>query len=227
MKPVEYIFSIDAFTPDTLPMGRLAEYLAALSKLLGHRDNTHFVRVDEGSAQLVHKVDHVDAPKVRARLTNVRSGDAPREAIRARKELDDLLANDNALGTLSESETGQVIVPFQGRNRPKPIVFPPFRENAAIQGQVISIGGRDATSHAILQDGDTFHTNLSMSRDIAKQLAPLLYGPIVRLHGNGRFERQTDGEWKMLDFKVDRFEQLEDLSISESLEIYVKSATIL
>lgn len=210
MNPVEYVFHIDVFTPDTLPMGRLAEYLAALAKMLGHAEHTHFVRVDKGSAQLIHKVDPVDAPKVETRLNDIRLGQAPKEAMKARKELDDLLANDNAIGSLSEAATGKVVVPFLGRNRPKPIVFPAFRENTAVQGQIVSIGGRDSTAHAILQDGDIVHVNLSMTRDIARELAPLLYGPIVRLHGNGRFERNADGKWKMLDFKVDRYERLDE-----------------
>lgn len=210
MRPTEYVFRIDVFTPDTLPMGRLAEYLAALAKMIGHMEHTHFVRVDPGSAQLVHKVDAVDAPKVEARLNNVRLGNAPKDALKARKELDDMLANDNAVGTLSEVETGNVVLPFAGRNRPKPIIFPAFREDTAIQGQIVSIGGRDSTAHAILQDGDVVHVNLSMTREIARQLAPLLYGPVIRLHGNGRFERHTDGVWKMLDFKVDRYEKLDE-----------------
>ena len=218
MKPVEYVFRIDAFTPDTLPMRRLAAYLSALSKLLGHYEHTHLVSVEPGSAQLVHKVDAVDAPKVETRLQHVRAGEAPREALSARQELDDLLANDNAIGTLTERDTGRVVVPFQGRNRPKPIHFPPFRENATVQGQIVSIGGRDSTAHAILQDGEVTHTNLSMSRQTAKHLASLLYGPIVRLHGNGRFERQPDGNWKMLDFRVERFEELSDLPIGNALE---------
>lgn len=217
MGPVEYVFRIDAFTPDTLPMSRLAEYLAALAKMLGHTQHTHFLRVEEGSAQLVHKVDPVDAPKVETRLANVRIGQAPNEAMRAQRELDDLLANDNALGVLTERATGRVVVPFLGRNRLRPMTFPPFREDTTIQGQIVSVGGRDSTAHAQLQDGDTIHTNLSMTRDIAKQLAPLLYGPIVRLHGSGRFERQADGVWKMLNFQVDRFERLDDRLVKDAL----------
>jgi len=217
MNPVEYVFRIDAFTPDTLPMSRLAEYLAALAKLLGHSEHTHFVRVEEGSAQLVHKVDAVDAPKVETRLNNVRLGQAPNDAAKAQKELENLLANDNALGALTERATGKVVVPFLGRNRVRPMVFPPFREDTAIQGQVVSIGGRDSTAHAQLQDGDTIHTNLSMTREIARQLAPLLYGPMIRLHGSGRFERQADGVWKMLNFQVDRFEKLDDRPVKEAL----------
>jgi hypothetical protein len=217
MRPVEYVFRIDAFTPDTLPMSRLAEYLAALAKLLGHNEHTHFVRIEAGSAQLVHKVDSVDAPKVEARLNNVRIGEGPRDALKAQKELDELLANDNALGTLTEQATGKIVVSFLGRNRPKPMVFPPFREDVTIQGQVVSIGGRDSTAHAMLQDGDTIHTNLSMTRELAKQLAPFLYGPTVRLHGIGRFERQIDGVWKLLNFQVERFEQPDDRLVKDAL----------
>ncbi|MBJ7527688.1 MAG: hypothetical protein JHD10_10705 [Sphingomonadaceae bacterium] len=217
MKPVEYVFSIDAFTPDTLPMARLAEYLVALSKMLGHAEHTHFVRLDKGSAMLVHKVDAVDAPKVEARLNNVRLGAAPKDALAARKTLDDLLANDNATGTLTEVASGRLVLPFEGRNRPKPLTFPPFREDTTIDGQVVSIGGRDSTAHAILQDGDTFHVNLTMKRDVARELAKRLYGTLVRLYGNGRFERQIDGIWKMHDFRVDRFEDLKEQPIVEAL----------
>lgn len=217
MKPVEYVFHIDVFTPDSLPMARLAEYLAALAKMIGHTDHTHFLRVDHGSAQLVHKVDLIDAPKVEARLNGVRLGSAPKEAMAARRMLEDLLANDNAVGALSEAETGRVVVPFLGRDRPKPMSFPPFREDTTIDGQVVSIGGRDSTAHATLQDGDVFHVNLSMKREVARELAKLLYGPMVRVHGNGRFERQPDGMWKMHDFRVERFEKLDERSVADTL----------
>lgn len=217
MKPVEYVFLIDVFTPDTLPMERLALYLGALAKMIGHPEHTHFVRVDEGSAKLVHKIDAVDAPKVETRLNSVAVGSGPKDAMAARQALDDMLANDNAVGTLTEVATGRVIVPFEGRNRPKRLVFPPFRENTTIEGQIVNIGGRDTTAHAQLQDGDLYHTNVAMSREIARDLAPLLYGPTVRLHGNGKFERQVDGVWKLLDFKVDRFDVLDDKPIRETL----------
>jgi hypothetical protein len=217
LEPTEFTFRIDAFTPDTLPMARLAEYLAALAKLLGHQEHTHFVGVEPGSARLVHKVDAVDVPKVESRLQSIRMGDAPKDAIVARQTLEDLLANDNAVGSLFENETGRVVVPFIGRDRPKAITFPPFREDTTIQGQVVNIGGRDTTAHATLQDGDIFHVNVSMKRDLARELAKLLYGPTVRLHGNGRFERQKDGVWKMLDFKVDRYTVLNDRTVAETL----------
>lgn len=218
MGPVEYVFRIDAFTPDTMPMGRLAEYLGALARLLGHPEHIHFVRLEEGSAKLVHKVDAVDAPKVETRLNGIRIGDAPKDAVQAQKTIEELLVNDNAVATFTEVSSGKVVVPFVGRNRPKPMVFPPFREDTSIEGQIVNIGGRDTSAHAVLQDGDVYHSNIQMKRDLARQLAPLLYGSPVRLYGNGRFERQPDGVWKMLDFRVERFELLDNRTVAEALE---------
>lgn len=218
MKPVEYVFRIDIYDPATLPMGRLAEYLAALAKMFGHPEHTHFVAVEPGSARLRTAVDPVDAPKVEARLNGVSVGEGPKDALAGKQALEDLLANDNALGALTEGDTDRVVVAFVGRNRPKPLTFPPFREDTSIDGQLVSIGGRDSSAHAILQDGDTLHVGVSMPRSMAKDLAPLLYGPVIRLFGNGKFERQVGGVWKMSDFRVDRFERLQDRPAREVLE---------
>jgi len=217
VKPVEYVFRIDVFSPETLPMARLAEYIAALAKLLGHPDHTHFVGVEPGSAKLRAAVETMDAPKVEARLNGVRTGDGPKDALAGKQALEELLANDNAVATLTEGDSDRVVIPFVGRNRPKLLAFPPFREDTSVDGVLVSIGGRDRTAHATLQDGDTFHVGVTMSREIARDLAPLLYGPVVRLHGNGRFERQPDGVWKMTDFKVDRYQELDNRDIHQVL----------
>lgn len=218
MKPVEYVFRIDVFQPETLPMARLAEYLAALAKMFGHPDHTHFVGVEKGSAKLRTAVEHVDAPKVESRLNGVRVGEGPKDALAGKQALEDLLLNDNAIGSLTEGDTDRVVLAFVGRNRVKPMTFPPFREDTAIDGQLVAIGGRDSTAHATLQDGAVFHVGVTMRRDLARDLAKLLYGSPIRMHGNGRFERHTDGAWKMTDFRVDRYELLDASPIKEVLQ---------
>lgn len=216
MEPVEYVFRIDVFTPDTIPMERLAKYLAALAKMFGHPEHTHFAGISNGSALLKTKVDFIDAPKTEARLQGVRLGDAPRDALAAKEELESLLANDNAVGELRDGN-GATVIPFIGRDRPRPLVLPPFKEDTSIEGQLVNIGGKDSTAHATLQDGDIFHTGITMRRDMAKELASLLYGPVLRLFGNGRFERLASGEWKMTDFKTSHFETLIDRPITSVL----------
>ena len=216
MEPDTYVFRIDAFTPDTLPMARLAEYMATLAKLIGHQEHTHFVSLERGSAKLVHKIDPVDAPKVQARIEAAARNDGPQEAVAAKEKLDQMLANDNAVGELMRVD-GRVVIPFPGRTRPKPLAFPAFRQDGSIDGQVVSVGGRDATAHAILQDGPITYTGLTMPREIARQLAHHLYGPKIRLFGSGRWERRPDGAWKLLDFRVDRFICLDETPMSEVL----------
>lgn len=100
----ELWFRIDAFRPDTIPMARLAEYMAKLASLLGNQKNVHFVRLDPGSVVLVHRVDKEDQPKVNARLDALRRGDGPTDVVKAYHWLDGMLANDNAVGTLTDNQ---------------------------------------------------------------------------------------------------------------------------
>jgi len=50
-------FVIDAYSPETLPMSRLAEYMAQLATLLGEKDHVHFVELAAGCARLIHAVE--------------------------------------------------------------------------------------------------------------------------------------------------------------------------
>ena len=96
-------FVIDAYSPETLPMSRLAEYMAELATLLGEKEHVHFVELAAGSARLVHAVEHEASPKVRSRLHAARVGDGDPEARRAFDTLDHMLRDDNASGELREA----------------------------------------------------------------------------------------------------------------------------
>ena len=55
---VKYIFKIKGrYKIATLPMERLAQYMADLSKMLGEPARVHFVELREGSIGLVHVVE--------------------------------------------------------------------------------------------------------------------------------------------------------------------------
>jgi hypothetical protein len=212
----EFTFRIDVFTPDTIPMARLAEYMAALAELVGYQDSTHFVRLERGSACLVSRIEDQDVPKVRQRLATVAGPAAPPAVVKAFKVLDDMLADDNAVGEVMGPE-GAIIVPFPGRTRPKPLAFPAFRQDGSLDGQIVSIGGKDRTAHVILRDGTVIYSNIELSHDLAREMAKHLYGLKIRLFGRGRWERHPDGAWKLLSFSVDRFEVLDDAPLSQVL----------
>ena len=73
----EYQFKIDAYTPETIPMARLSEYMGQLALLLGEPAAVHFRKLTRGSTVLNAKIDREAAPKVRDRVVRVRAADAP------------------------------------------------------------------------------------------------------------------------------------------------------
>src|SRR5882672_10586680 len=148
----EYLFKIDVYTPSTLPMRRLAEYMFELARLLGEYDHVHFKRLRKGSAVLESHVDFVAVPKVRARVRAAAIGEAG-DIRRTWQKIDQMLASDNATGSLSEKGHENLVLRFPGRETASDELGP-FSQEGSIQGVLVSIGGEDNTAHARLQDGD-------------------------------------------------------------------------
>lgn len=211
----EYQFRIgDGYTPATLPMERLAEYMAALARLLGEGSHVHFHTIEPGSVKLKARVDEPARPKVRERVRAVRDGGGLREARKAYDDLDNLLRKDNASGVLA-GDDGAVIIPFPGRTRPEPLVFGPFRQDCTLDGSIFRIGGRDETKHVHILDGTAEFTELIASEAVALRLRNHLFGATLRFHGEGVWFRHGDGAWELRKFRINDFEELEDRPLSE------------
>lgn len=207
----QYRFRIDVFSVESLPMSRLAEYMAELARLLGEHERVHFSHLEPGSAVLVSNIEEPAAPKVTERIAKVRDGRGPKDAMTAFRNLDNMLAKDNAVGTLAASESAQIIE-FPGRMRPKPVKYGPFRERGSLDGIVIRIGGRDDTVPVLIQDSEAeFHCQTS--REVSKRLAQHYLGAPVRVHGNGKWVREENGSWQLLEFYIEDFEVLDDSSL--------------
>ena len=120
-EPKEYIFKISGYTPQTIPMERLAKYLIDLACLLGEPASVHFDKLIEGSTGIVHRIDFEAEPKVLARIESVRAGIAPSEVLKAQRDLDKKLADDNAYGEWSELSGAQILY-FPGGQGVIPII---------------------------------------------------------------------------------------------------------
>src|ERR1700691_1094973 len=95
--PIEFRFMIDEFTPRTIPLLRLAEYMQDSAVLLGNEKSVHpGDRLEEGSTTVVARVEWEAEPKVRERLRSVRNKDGNDRVMEAAARLDDRLAEDNA-----------------------------------------------------------------------------------------------------------------------------------
>lgn len=210
----QYRLKIDVFTVDTLPMSRLAEYLAELAQLLGEKERVHFSHLEPGSAVLVSNIEEQALPKVADRINAVSLGDAPKDAMQAFKNLDNLLAKDNAVATLiAPNETN--VIAFPGRTRPKPVRYGPFREVGTLDGRIIRIGGRDDTIPVWLKDGDVEHHCNVRGEDVARRLAPYYLNGTVRVRGSGKWLREENGTWILQQFDIVDFEVLDEGNLSE------------
>lgn len=138
----EVRFRINAYTPGTIPMDRLARYMGAFARLLGEPTSVHFDKLIEGSACIVARIEDTAIPKVEERIARIASGDPPADARQAIETLDELLASDNTDGALSDAE-GVTLLPFPGATQRAEPAFGPFNQAGTLDGVVIRVGGRD------------------------------------------------------------------------------------
>jgi hypothetical protein len=215
-QPSEFRFAIDAFTPSTIPLLRLAEYMHDFAILLGNDKSVHpGDRLEEGSTVLVARVERQAEPKVRERLRRVRNRAANDRAMEAAARLDDRLAADNAKGLIADPE-GTAILEFPGRDRFQMPAFGPIQEPGTFQGVPIKIGGENDPVPVHLEDGKEKHILLAR-RSLAKQLAPHLFTSVVRVEGMGRWNRAANGAWEMLGFMAESFQVVKDGDLRKNI----------
>lgn len=213
-----YTLHIDAYSPETIPMARLAEYMQSMAAMLGHEGGVHFDTLAPGSTQLVSRVDHEQVPKVGATLDALARGEGAPETLKAQEAIDRLLADDNATGFLYEDgDRGAKIIAFPGATRPRPVQYGPIKQEGSLDGILVSVGGADKTVHIRLQQGDLKFSNIDTDRDTARRLGKYLFEP-VRVFGTGSWMREEDGTWTLKRFKVESFEALKTDDLRDVLE---------
>lgn len=210
----EYRFRIAGhYKPQTLPMARLADYLGQLATLFGEPSGVTFVGVEAGSAVLVAAVDDNAAPTVQARLDEAVRGQGPKDARSALSKLDAMLAEDQASGELRRGEA--VVLTFPGGEPAESESVLAVRQAGTLDGQVIRIGGTDDNAIAVhLRDGDTVHTGLTCAPELADQLKLQFRTGIIRVTGEGAWERQA-GTWRLRTFRIADFEVLVDQPLDD------------
>jgi hypothetical protein len=205
-------FRIDSFTPETLPMARLAQYLAHLSTLYGNDDSVHFERLRHGSAIVQVTVEEPAFPKVFQRLQSVKTGDPDPEAQKAFRAIDKLLRSDNAVGTITRSGKTKILE-FPGRKLP--VVDPiTVYQPTTIDGVVIKIGGRDETIPVTLRDVEGRIVNCEVRGVVqAKELSRHFLAETLRLSGNGKWSRSGTGTWVLESLLIQSFEILDEATL--------------
>jgi hypothetical protein len=125
-----------------------------------------------------------------------------------------MLAQDNAVGMLRRGS--EVVLDFMGRNAPK-LDFGPVTQPSTVQGQLVRIGGRDATSHGLIEDFGGRIWKILTTRDVARQMSPVLYGPPIRVSGIGRWYRSELGEWNLDELRLQSWERMPETTLREGI----------
>lgn len=212
---LEYRLEIDAFTPESLPMARLAEYMADLAVVLGEREHVHFKGVEAGSAVLVARTDWEAYPKVRARVHAVKQRQAAADVLRAADTLNVKLAADNATAVLRDPQSARVLT-FVGRNKPTEPEYV-FTQAEELYGTVVVVGGTGDPVPVHVQDGAEIHLCLA-KRSLARELAQHIFGATLLVSGAARRARTADGEWKVRAFHIQHFRVLDDRPLTHVVQ---------
>lgn len=212
---LEYAFRIIGPKPETIPMSRLAAYMAELAKLLGAPESVHFKEVLDKSVSIVAIAEAqsvaIISPRVREAAQNGNDADAAAPW----RRLNEFLAEDGWTAELPLPKGGELIS-FPGKAKASKAIRS-VTQHTAIQGRLIRIeGGGDTVKIGLEIDGDLTAAGISLNATAAIQLAHRFH-QFVRLSGEGKWSRNTNGTWSLDSLKATSFEVLEDEPLQETL----------
>lgn len=212
----EYRFKIDAYSPETMPLERLAEYLQHLAVLFGESERVHLIRIEKSSTVPVILVEREAEPKVRENIDAVVRREAPPERMRAFESIDEKLRKDNAVGKVLAPEGGNVIA-FPGRELVLPPTYGPFNQTGSITGVPIMVGGKNDPVPVHIEDKQGVVFDCLARRGVAREIAPYLFETVIRAEGVGRWVRRPSGAWEMKKFTIHHVRPLKDEPLRDSV----------
>ena len=195
-------------------MARLADYLSELADMLGETPRVHFMRMESGSSVMVHKIENEAVPKVMARAEAIKRDKGTVTEMRAYNRINRMLVEDNGTGVLMGVRKHEIIR-FPGKED-QAFKFSSVEQQGEIEGEVIRVGGLKDVVPILLQVEGKVLSGCWARRSIAKDLGRNLFEP-VRLFGAGRWDRSADGEWSLASFFVDRFEPVQESTLSQAV----------
>jgi hypothetical protein len=215
-RATEFRFKISAYTPETMPMARLAEYLSELAKVLGEEKSVHLIAIEPGSTVTVQHIEKEAIPKVKDRTRLIALGEGPDDAQRAHRNINEMLRKDNATAVFRKGIRGAKILEFPGIRTGEDELT--IAEHGTLSGILVRIGGTQDEVRVTLElERGEKVSGIYTNRRIAKELAKLLFDP-VRLTGKGTWLRDAGAEWRLRRFRIDQFSALRKVPLAAALD---------
>ena len=213
---IKYDFSLDNWTPGTLPMARLCQYLEKLSTLFGNKDAVHFDTMRKGSAILQISVDSVANESVQNRIEMLGNQDAATDIKKVKNDINSMLREDKTTGHL-KVKRGATIFQFPGYKAPliNEIVVQEFGE---LEGEIIRVGGKDDSVPVWIQGFDGSINKCVTTKAIARELGPLIFAEPIKVSGNGKWRRTAERVWLLEEFSIKSWEVLDCEDLQTTIE---------
>jgi hypothetical protein len=92
-----------------------------------------------------------------------------------------------------EWDKGEVLIEFPRQSHSTEETYGPFWEDGSLDGMLIKIGGMDETVPVhLLYEG--VHHACNTTRELARKLAPYIFGKTIRVYGRGKWYRNSEGK---------------------------------
>lgn len=210
----EYPFRIIGPKPETIPMSRLATYMAELARLMGSQDAVHFARIEDKSVSIVAVAPMEELPIISPRIRAAARGDSDADGASPWRKINEYLAEDGWVAELPLPKNGEVIT-FPGKSKAAKVLRS-INQPTSVQGRLIRIEGSGEVVRVGLDiDGD-LTARISIDAHHAKRLAQFFHHN-VRLSGEGRWNRDSRGRWSLDNVAASSFEVLDDTPLGEAL----------
>ncbi len=219
MKKPDWTFALKLHRckPDSMPIGRLAEYLLEFAGLLGKDAPVRFSGIVKGSVVMRARAIDDSSAQIAERLLSVTTNDGTKDALAKADKIDAMMREDGIYGEVI-NRTGAVILPFPGVKREVAQAAEEYAvtQEGELTGIVTRIGGRDDTVPLTLEDADgVFYETNVRGRELARELGRLLFGSPIRVFGTGTWKRAEGGKWRLDKFIVRSYEELDTRPLSE------------
>ena len=158
-------------------------------------------------------------PKVEQRLEDIRRNAAPDDAKDAVRQINEMLREDNAIGShfrtaANDDEANSSFLRFPGKEIPRAVRIGPLAKHSSIIGELTRIGGKHPRAQIETPEGKVWHCDLN--RSIARDIASHLY-QVLRIEGDAKWERLETGAWELKSFQVKGFATVPEETLTESI----------
>jgi len=210
-------FVVPGYTPETMPLDRLIEYLTQLTIILGNPADLHLVDIKKSSTKPVFIMPHHAAIKAKHRARETWEGGGSVRRRSAYQRIRRMVADDGGKPAILTTREA-TILEFPSVELGADQEISSMRQASSVSGELIRVGGDSEFDQILLKElSGGIISGCFATKEVAKQLAKCLHEQ-VRLHGVASWSRDRSGKWQISRMKVLTFEVLENDGLSEALK---------